>query len=127
MPERKGRKRRPGRERNRGGAAPAPVSTEAAVIEALQPRNGAPKAAGRSKQDEGPLPSNFARATGLMLALVTAMLAVVMVYQAATSHAGGIDQLGRIVAGVLLIALAIVVGVLSVVPGMVRDFFQRRR
>ena len=125
MPERKGRKRRPVRERNRATASP--ISTEDAVVEALRSRGGASKATRRNAANEGPLPSNVARATGLMLAIFTAILAVGMVYQAVTGDSGGIDQIGRIVAGVLLVLLAIVVGVLSVVPAMVRDYFQRRR
>ncbi len=123
MPERKGRKRKPVRERSRGGTE---NSTAAAVADAPRPRNAATTAR-RAASSEGPLPSNFARATGLILAVVTAMLAIGMVYQAASGDAGGIDQIGRMVAGVLLVVLAVVVGVLSVAPAMVRDYFQRRR
>lgn len=123
MPERKGRKRKPTRERNRGGTE---TVTRAAVVDPPQPRNAAPNGR-RAASSDGPLPSTFARVTGLMLAVVTAVLAIGMVYQAASGAAGGIDQIGRMVAGALLVALAIVVGVLSVAPAMVRDFFQRRR
>ena len=100
---------------------------EGAVADAPQPRNVAPSTARRGASSEGPLPSTFARVTGLILAVVTGVLAIGMVYQGATGDAGSIDQIGRMVAGVLLVGLAIVVGVLSVVPAMVRDFFQRRR
>lgn len=65
--------------------------------------------------------------TGFMLAVVTAFLAVVMVYQAASGGASGIDAALRIAAGGALVALAVVVGLLSIAPGQVRDWFRRRR
>jgi hypothetical protein len=65
--------------------------------------------------------------TGLLLAVVTAFLSVLMVYQAASGDASGIDAVMRVVGGVLLLGLAAVVGVLSVAPAMVRDWFRRKR
>jgi hypothetical protein len=124
MPERKGRKRKPARERTRGGAAP---QAGAAIIDDTRARNAAPVAKRRAPANNAPLPSSVARATGLMLAVVTAVLATLMVYQAATGDASGLDAVLRVGAGVLLVILAVVVGVLSAVPAMVRDWFQRRR
>lgn len=92
-----------------------PVS---AMTATPKPRRAAP---------DGPLPSTTARITGLMIAVLTAFLAVLMVYQSVTGAASGIDGAARIAGGGALIVLALAVGVLSVAPGMVRDWFARRR
>lgn len=122
MPERKGRKRKIVRERRRGGGDPS-----AATIAPPQPRGVATSRTKSGVANEGPLPSTTARATGLILAVVTAFLAVLMVYQSVTGDSSGIDGAARIVGGVALVVLAVVVGVLSIAPAMVRDWFQRRR
>ena len=123
MPERKGRKRRMVRERRRGGAGEGGVAT----IDGERPRAAVAATAKRAAATNGPLPSSTARVTGLMLAVVTAFFAALMIFQSVTGDASGIDGAARIVGGVLLVALAIVVGVLSVAPAMVRDWFARRR
>jgi hypothetical protein len=68
-----------------------------------------------------------ARVTGLMIAVITAFFATLMVYQSLTGDSSGVDGAARIVGGAVMIALAIVVGILSVAPAMVRDLFARRR
>ncbi len=98
----------------------------------MAPINARPVAASpvrstRQKSMDGPLPSTTARATGLMIAVVTAFLSVLMVYQALTGEAAGIDGVARITGGIALFVLAMVVGILSVAPGAVRDWFARRR
>lgn len=123
MPERKGRKRKIVRERRRSGGGVDGSET----IDAPQARVAAPSSTKRAAANDGPLPSNTARATGLMLAVVTLFLAVLMIYQSISGDASGIDVAARIAGGIALVALAIVVGVLSVAPAMVRDWFQRRR
>lgn len=123
MPERKGRKRKIVRERRRSGGGVDGSET----VDAPRPRAAAPSRATRAAANDGPLPSNTARATGLMLAVVTLFLAVLMIYQSISGDASGIDSAARIAGGIALVALAIVVGVLSVAPAMVRDWFQRRR
>lgn len=123
MPERKGRKRRSSRERRRD----RDVTAQAPAIEAPEPRAATPSVARRAVPSGGPLPSRTARVTGFMLAVVTAFLAVVMVYQAASGGSSGIDAALRIAAGGALVALAVVVGLLSLAPGQVRDWFRRRR
>jgi hypothetical protein len=92
-----------------------------------QPRVAAPASARRPAAADGPLPSTTARVTGLMIAVLTAFLAILMMYQAATGELSGIDAVLRIVAGVALVALAIVVGLLSLAPGQVRNLLRRRR
>ena len=120
MPAQKGRKRQRTRERRRDGeAAPATAS-------ALPP-TVATRRTSRRPPGDGPLPSTTARVTGLMIAVLTAFLASLMVYQSVTGDASGIDGVARIAGGIALIVLAIVVGVLSIAPGMVRDWFARRR
>lgn len=123
MPERKGRKRRIVRDRRRGGGdAPG-----AATIDASRPGTSQSASAKRAAASNGPLPSSTARVTGLMLAVVTAFFAFLMIFQSVTGDATGIDGAARIVGGVALVLLAVVVGVLSVAPAMVRDWFARRR
>lgn len=127
MPGRKGRKRRPTRERRRDRDVPGPAAATDAVAE----QSGAPRPhvrdGRRAAATDGPLPSTTARVTGLMIAVLTAFLAILMVYEAATGDLSGIDAVVRIVAGVTLVALAIVVGLLSLAPGQVRDRLRRRR
>jgi hypothetical protein len=121
MPEHKGRKRKHPRGRRPGGE----IGTQAAVER--QPRAAAPASARRPAASDGPLPSTAARVTGMMIAVLTAFLAILMMYQAATGDSSGIDAVVRIVAGVTLVALAVVVGLLSLAPGQVRDWLRRRR
>ncbi len=123
MPERKGRKRRIVRERRRGDGATAGTTT----IDGERPRATILASGKRGVPNNGPLPSSTARVTGLMLAVVTAFFAALMIVQSVTGDASGVDGAARIVGGILLVALAIVVGVLSVAPAMVRDWFARRR
>ena len=62
----------------------------------------------------------MARATGLMIAVITALLATLMISDAATGASGGVNAIVRIAAGVLLVLLAAVVGALSVFPAQIR-------
>jgi hypothetical protein len=122
MPERKGRKRRVVRERRRGsdGATAtldAPTSGPARTVAKARP----------VADNTAPLPSMTARATGLLIAVVTLGASFLMLYQTVTGDAGGIDGAARLIAGTFMIILAIVVGILSVAPAMVRDLFARRR
>jgi hypothetical protein len=55
-----------------------------------------------------------------MIAVITAFLAILMISDAATGGSGGADAVVRIAAGVLLVALAVVVGALSVFPEQIR-------
>lgn len=125
MPERKGRKRKHPRERRPGGEVATPAAIEA------QPRTAAPASSRpsgrRPAAADGPLPSTTARVTGLMIAVLTAFLAILMTYEGATGDSSGIDSVLRIVAGVTLVALALVVGLLSLAPGQVRNWLGRRR
>ena len=121
MPERKGRKRKHPRERRPGGE----VATQAAIEP--QSRAAAPASSRRPAAAGGPLPSTTARVTGLMIAVLTAFLAILMMYEAATGDLSGVDAVLRIVAGVTLVALAVVVGLLSLAPGQVRNWLRRRR
>lgn len=112
MPEPRGRKRRHReRHRERGPSVPA----------ASRPRadDAAPQ---RAITVEPRMPSRSARATGLMIAVVTAFLAVLMVKE---NFGSGTESLVRVAAGALLVALAAVVGVLSVFPERVRRIVRR--
>ncbi len=112
MPEPRGRKRRHReRHRERGPAAAA----------ASRPRadDAAPQ---RTIAGEPRMPSRSARATGLMIAVVTAFLAMLMIKE---NFGSGAESLVRVGAAALLVALAVVVGVLSVFPEQVRRIVRR--
>ncbi len=120
MPDPRGRKRR-GRQRTRAeraGAPPAAAEASAAAPP-VQPRR-----AGASAPPPSRLPSPTARATGFMIALVTASLAVVMIKDAVT-RASGASAATQVVGGLLLLLLALAVGALVLVPGRVRGLFRR--
>lgn len=123
MPERKGRKRRPRdrrRERDDSG-----VSQQSAGD--ADRAYGPPVRPPRRNADQVALPSATARSTGFMIALVTAFIAAVLIQGAINGDHSAIDATFRIVAGVLLVALSIVVAVLCLAPRLVRDLLARRR
>ncbi len=127
MPDAKGRRQaRPGKRRSRQrarperGAAPRSGTGMSATAPPVQPRR-----AGASASPPSRLPSPTARATGFMIALVTAFLAVVMIKDALT-HASGASAAIQVVGGLLLVLLALAVGALVLVPGRVRALFRRR-
>jgi hypothetical protein len=72
----------------------------------------------RRPMPAGATPSPTARATGMMLAVVTAFLAGLLI-----KDSGG--SVTAIIAGVLLILLAVVVAVLVAAPGRVRTLLRR--
>ena len=118
MPEPRGRKHKRDRDRarrhsrdaaNTAPAQPAPVA--AAGAQAPRPQQ--------------PLPPTSTRATGAMLAFVTAIGAVWVIYDAVSSDRTGADLVARIAAGAFLFALVVVVGVLSLAPEVARRVLRR--
>jgi hypothetical protein len=104
MPERKGRRRRPERRRREvsgGDAHTVPQPPAARAAAAGQPA----------------LPSKNARATGLLVAIITAFLSLLMIVDGAGT--GGSEGTARIVAGALLVVLSLVVGALSLFPAQI--------
>jgi hypothetical protein len=71
------------------------------------------------------MPSPGTRASGVMLAFVTAIIGVWLISQALTGDREGPEVIGRLVAGVLMLALAAVVGVLSLAPDVARKMLRR--
>ena len=127
MPEQKGRRRK--RERRRGdrgqrtgdsGVDDDESSVTAPMVPAQPARLGSAASTQRDR-----LPSPTSRATGFMIALVTAIIAGGMLYNAAT-EASGVDTVLRGAAGAALMLLALGVGVLSLAPGAVRSWVRRR-
>ncbi len=114
MPERKGRKRRPDGRRHENGGGTTPQAPVPAPRSTISERNASPRRA------DPLVPSNTARMTGLMIAVVTAFLAILMIRDAATGGSAGIDAIVRIAAGVSLVVLAVVVGALSAFPVQIR-------
>ena len=112
MPEKKGRKRRPQRERRTGGP-PGPAHTPAAARDA-----------GTAAPDEPSLPAMRVRYAGLVLALLTGFIGILTAAQAFQGQSGPNFAM-LLVAGVLLVALALFIGVLALAPERVRALFQR--
>lgn len=113
MPEKKGRKRRPQRDR-RTGAAPGSEHTPAAARDAAAP----PSAADPS------LPAMRVRYAGLVLALLTMFIGILTAAQAFQGQSGP-NFVMLLVAGVLLVALALFIAVLALAPQRVRALFSR--
>ena len=116
MPDRRGRRRRPERRRRDAAGHTAPATERPAPPQ--RPEAGA-----------GPMamPSTTARATGFMVALVTAVLAVLMVRDAIAGEATGVDAALRAIAGIALIAIALLVAVLVLFPAQLRRLLAARR
>jgi predicted lipid-binding transport protein (Tim44 family) len=72
------------------------------------------------------VPSPTARASGFVIALVTAFLGGLLVEEAIGGMSGA-AAVGQVIGGLLLIALAVFVGVLVLFPAYVRDVIARRR
>jgi|CXWL01.1.fsa_nt_gi hypothetical protein len=135
MPEPKGRKNKRDRDRDRrrsrppveGGADGPPADEDSA--EAGVRRNTARRVqeATVAQAVALPMPSPTARVTGVMLALITALLAATMVYNGVTGDAAGIDLAFRVGAGAFLILLAAAITLLSLSPNTVRRLIRRER
>ena len=108
MPERKGRRRRPEATRREMGA------TSVSGRDAPRPQRTSPP------RRDPLLPSNTARATGLMIALVTAFIGIVMIRDVIGGASDGAEAVARIAVAVFLIVLGIVVAALSVFPAQIR-------
>jgi len=121
MPERKGRKRRPA-DRRRGDGAPVDASPgERAPETAPTPSRQTPPS------NQPPLPSPTARASGLLIAVITAFFAVLVLRDGLTEDHTAIDATLRIFAGISLILLSLAVGALVLFPEVVRGLLARGR
>ena len=125
MPDPRGRRRGRQRERarkSRAEIAPAvapkvPPAGAGDDAPAPEPLATTPRRV-RGAMPAGATPSPTARATGMMLAVVTAFLAGLLI-----KDSGG--SVTAIIAGVLLILLAVAVAVLVAAPGRVRTLLRR--
>ncbi len=123
MPERKGRKRRPA-DRRRGDGAPDSMSPRQTTSDTpVAP----PRQSPQLSQPQPALPSPTARASGLLIAVVTAFFAVLVLRDGLTGDYATIDATLRIIAGVSLIALSLAVGVLVLFPEVIRRLLARGR
>jgi hypothetical protein len=66
------------------------------------------------------LPSTFARIAGAVLAVVTVVIAVLTVVSGLSGDVNPVDSAVRLFVGLLLIALAIVIAALAIVPRFVQ-------
>lgn len=129
MPGRKGRKRRL-RDRDRRRDLPPALPGEgkghdSADAPRTSPTPSRRRAAAQSDAQQR-LPSTGARLSGAMLAVLTAALSFLLIYNALLS-ATGIDAIVRIAGGLAMLLLAIVVGLLSLAPQVVQSWVSRRR
>jgi hypothetical protein len=109
MPPKKGRKRRQ-RDRHRGESVEDRPAVETAPAHGEEPDRAA-------RPD---LPRLRVRATGFVLGVITMFIGILNVAQA---FSGG--SVVVLVTGMVLIAMAIVLGVLSLAPGWVRSLLTR--
>ena len=134
MPEPKGRKNKRDRDRERrrsrvSGSTSVELSEDEDPVEEAGVRRNTARRVQEATVAQAvalPMPSPTARVTGVMLALVTALLAATMVYNGITGGAGGIDLAFRVGAGAFLILLAAVITLLSLSPNTVRRLILRR-
>jgi len=110
MPPKKGRKRRP-RDRRHGESVEDRPAVEVVLVPGEKPDRAAPS----------DLPRLRVRATGFVLAVITMFIGILNVAQAFSD--GSVVVL---VTGIVLIAMAIVLGVLSLAPGWVRSLLIRK-
>jgi ABC-type transport system involved in cytochrome bd biosynthesis fused ATPase/permease subunit len=129
MPQAKGRKKGRNRERReRSGGEDVAVVDDDGVVDAT----GAPVEARRVQETsvqaaaQQPAPSSMARASGAVLAMVTAVIAFYMVWNGLQAESAGAGA-ARVAVGLSLVLLSVVVGVLSVAPEFVRDLVMRWR
>ncbi len=111
MPPRKGRRRR-ARDRRRGEPAEAQPQAEAPV----SAREPAPRRAPSSD-----LPKLRVRAIGFIIGVLTLFIGILNVVEGVNS-----GSVTYAITGVIMVVLAIVLGVLTLVPGRVRDLPTRR-
>lgn len=122
MPQQKGRKHKRPRDRERQRSSDPPATSERG------PAPPAPPSPSRAPGGQPALPSTTARSTGFLVAIFTAALAVLMIYNAITSgDSSAPDAALRIFVGTLLVLLALFVGALVLFPARIRDFLSRRR
>lgn len=123
MPERKGRKRRPNRERR----AAADFETRPHAGEAFEDGTAVPvrgETRGASSPDAS-IPALRVRYFAFIVAVLTLMLGVLTLAQGITGTYGTADAALRIGAGVLLLVVAMVIGVLALVPARVAAWLRR--
>lgn len=73
-----------------------------------------------------PLPSTTARATGFILAVITAFLAALLIVNAVRGETGG-TAVTEVIGGALLILIAVIVAALVAIPEQIRRWLHRRR
>ncbi len=121
MPERKGRKRRPSRERHSfADAASRTSADDAGLAERPAPRNEA-----RAVAADASIPALRVRYFAFIVAVLTLMLGVLTLAQGITGTDRTADAALRIGAGVLLIVVAVVIAVLSLAPARVAAWLRR--
>lgn len=124
MPERKGRRRRPQERRREARRSESygdiPRETPPSARPAVSPRAGQRRVASAP-----PAPSPTARATGFIIAVVTAFLAILLIRDAFVGDRATSDVIARMLAGMLLVALATFIGALLLFPAWFRERWRR--
>jgi CDP-diglyceride synthetase len=71
------------------------------------------------------MPSPTARVSGAMLAMITAVVAMVVLWNGFAAESAG-EAIPRVVGGLLLVLLVVVLAMLSLAPEIVVRLFARR-
>lgn len=126
MPKSKGRKRGRNRERRERSGDDAPVVDDDAEDDATGAGPEARAVQQATVQAAQPMPTSFARATGVLLAVITGIVGAYVLWNGIQDESASAG-VARIVVGALVLLLALVVGVLSLAPELVASLARRRR
>ena len=121
MPERKGRRRRPQRTRRVSGDPSEPGADKAARA---SERATEPPATVR-ETNENTIPALRARYLGFIVAVLTLTIGVLTLAQGLVGDYGAADAALRVGAGGALIIVALVIGVLALIPGRIAAWLRR--
>lgn len=125
MPDRKGRRRRPHDRRRDERRAAAEAHGDAPRVAPPPARAVASPRAPQRRAAAAPAPSPTARATGFIIAVVTAFLAILLIRDAFVGDRATPDVVARIVAGAFLVAMAAFIGALLLFPSWFRERWRR--
>ncbi|MDP9235839.1 MAG: hypothetical protein M3P30_00320 [Chloroflexota bacterium] len=120
MPERKGRKHKSQRTRRVSGDPPAPVSSAdpRAIEGAAIPRR-------TQLASDSTIPALRARYAGFIVALLTLTIGILTIAQGLAGDYGVSDAALRMGAGIALIVVALIIGVLVLVPQRIAAWLRR--
>ena len=118
MPERKGRKRRAGRERRGSGSVATGEARETPTVRTST-------STGQAKPIGSSIPALRVRYFAFIVAVLTLFLGILTLAQGVLGDYATADAALRIGAGIILIAVALVIGVLALFPARIAARLRR--